>query len=447
MAPVSDDPAVELLRQLIRNRCVNDGTVESGQEVRSVETLAEFLGERGQVFEPAPGRQSVVYRVPGSDSDAPTLALLPHLDVVPANTEGWSVDPFSAEISDGFVWGRGAVDMLNVTAAMATVFRPYLTGEKRMAGDLVLAAVADEESSGTLGAQYLVESHWEVVRADYLLTEVAYPALSTSAGPVYPISVGEKGPYWTKMSAEGTPGHGSAPYGSDNALQPIVEALHGLFSTPMPVAITDEWREFVAGLDLEPDLADALMDPDRVDEAIDRINVEDPAFARYVHAATHLTVSPNKAIGGIKANMVPDRAEAEVDLRALPGMDRDFVDEHLRKAMGSAADRVELVPMADHAPTSSSRSNPLWDAIVDSIEAHTGSRQVVPALMTVATDARFFRQRGTVAYGVGLFDDRLGFGQFLSLFHGHDERVSVESVLRTTSLLETVIERFGELTG
>src|SRR5690606_17772582 len=237
-------------------------------------------------------RQSVVYRVPGENPDAPSLALLPHLDVVPVNPAGWSVDPFAAEISDGFVWGRGAVDMLNLTAAMATAFRPYLTGEKRLPGDLVFAAVADEENSGILGSKYLVDNHWDTVRADYLLTEVAYPAVPTATGPVYPVSVGEKGPFWTTLSASGTPGHGSSPYGSDNALDPIVEALHGLLTTPMPVAITDEWREFVTGLELDPDLAAALVDPDRVDGAIDRLAVDDPTFARYVHAATHLTVSP-----------------------------------------------------------------------------------------------------------------------------------------------------------
>jgi acetylornithine deacetylase/succinyl-diaminopimelate desuccinylase-like protein len=441
------DATIELLQQLIRNACVNDGTESSGQEVRSVATLADYLGAPGEVYEPVPGRQSVVYRVPGHDPAAPSLALLPHLDVVPVNPSGWSVDPFAAEISDGFVWGRGAVDMLNLTAAMATAFRPYLTGEKRLPGDLVFAAVADEENSGTLGARFLVENHWDAVRADYLLTEVAYPAVPTSTGPVYPVSVGEKGPFWTTLIASGTPGHGSSPYGSDNALHPIVEALHGLFTTPMPVAITEEWRQFVAGLELDPDLAAALVDPDRVDDAIDRLAEDDPTFARYVHAATHLTVSPNKVDGGVKANVIPDRAAAEVDLRALPGMDREYVDQHLRKAMGSAGDRIELVPMSDHDPSSSPRGNPLWDAIVDGIEAHTGSRRVVPALMTVATDARYFRRRGTVAYGVGLFDDRLSFGDFLSLFHGNDERVSVDSVVRTAGLLETVFERFGSRFG
>ena len=440
---VTDDPTVQLLQELIRNACVNDGTAESGHEERSVHTLAEYFGVEGEVFEPAPGRQSVVYRVPGSDPDAPSLVLLPHLDVVPVNPEGWSVDPFAAEIADGFVWGRGAVDMLNLTAAMATAFRPYLTGEKTMPGDLVFAAVADEENAGRLGAEYLTENHWDVVGGDYLLTEVAYPSLSTPSGEVYPVSVGEKGPFWTGLATRGTPGHGSAPYGSRNALRPMVEALHGVFSTPMPVSISDEWREFVASLDLDADLAEALVDPDRVDEAIDRLAVDDPAFARYVHAATHLTISPNILEGGVKVNVVPDEARAELDMRGLPGMDRRFVDEHLRKAMGAAADQVEIVPIDDFPPTASERGNPLWESIADAIEHHTGSRRVVPALMTVATDARFFRRRGTVAYGVGLYDGRVEFGEFLSLFHGNDERVTVESVIRTTRLLETVLERFA----
>lgn len=434
---------VELLQELIRNECVNYGTAESGQEQRSVATLVDFLGQAGEIFEPAPGRQSVIYRIPGSDPDAPSLALVPHLDVVPVSRDGWSVDPFAAEISDGFVWGRGAVDMLNLAAAMATVARPYIRGEKRLPGDLILAAVADEENSGLLGAKQLVSDRWDLVGADYLLTEVAYPPFTTPDGPVYPVSVGEKGPYWTNLRTSGTPGHGSAPYGSDNALEALAAALHGLFTTPMPVEITDEWREFVAGAGFGPELAAALVDPDRVDGAIDSIAVDDPTLARYIHAATHLTVSPNKVVGGIKANVIPDRATAEIDLRALPGMDRTYVDQHLRKAMGAAGDRIQLVPMADHEPNTSGRGNVLWDAIVDGIEDQTGSRRVVPALMTVATDARFWRHRGTIAYGVGLYDERVSFGEFLSLFHGHDERVSVDSVLKTTALLESVLERFG----
>lgn len=429
--------AVLLLQELIRNGCVNDGTPESGHEHRSVATLADFFGRAGTVVEPAPGRQTVVYRVPGTRPGAPTLALMGHTDVVPVTRDGWSRDPFGAEIADGFVWGRGAVDMLNLTAAMAVVFRSFLAGDlEPLPGDLIFLAVADEEAAGLLGAGPLVEKRWDLVATDYLLTEIAYPPLDTGHGVGYPVSVAEKGPHWTVLRTRGTPGHGSTPYGKDNPIEPLAQAVSGLFSTPSPVVITDEWRAFVEAVDLSAE----LLDPDRIDDQIDRIGVIDPGWAAYLHACTHLTISPNMITGGIKANVIPDRATAVVDVRALPGQRREDIDVHLRKAMGSAADRVELEPVADYLANSSPVNNPLWETIVDSIEEHTGSRRVVPTIMPATTDARFFRQRGVVAYGVGLFDRRVSFADFLSMFHGHDERVSVESVELTTRFLATVLE-------
>lgn len=448
MTREQDFDVVALLQELIRNRCVNDGTRESGHEYRSVGTLAEFFGQPGVVVEPSPGRQSVVYRVPGHNPEAPTLLLLPHLDVVPVNTAGWSVDPFAAEISDGFVWGRGAVDMLNVTAAMAVVFKKYLTGGRpQPPGDLILAAVADEEAAGGLGARYLVDERYELVEAGFVLTEVAYPSIPTPSGPIHPVVAGEKGPFWSKLRSTGTPGHGSGPYQADNALEPMVAALGGLFATPSPVTITDQWRRFVGALELAGDLGERLVDPDQVDAAIDEVAVSDPPLARYFHSATHLTVSPNTLRAGMKANMIPDQAEAEVDLRALPGMDRAFVDSHLRKAMGRDGDGIEILPISDYEASMSGASDPLWQAIEDSLWEETGVRRAVPILMPGATDARFFRARGASAYGVGLFDERVSFSEFLSLFHGHDERVSVRSVERTTDLIEKVVAHFGELTG
>lgn len=442
---MSSVEAVELLRQLIRNACVNDGTPGSGHEHRSVDTLAGFLGRGGTVVEPEPGRQSVVYRVKGRDPQAPTLLLMGHTDVVPVSEDGWSVDPFAAEVRDGMVWGRGAVDMLNLTAAMAAVFRRYLVGEQPpLPGDLVFLAVADEEAAGGLGARYLTEQRWELVAADYVLTEIGFPALVTPSGPLYPVAVGEKGPFWSRLTSRGDPGHGSVPYGRDNAMRHLVEGLHGLFQTPSPVVISDLWRDFVAELGLEPELAEALVDPDRVDDAIDRLAVTSPRFAAYVHACTHLTVSPTVMTSGVKANVIPDWAEAQVDVRALPGQDREDVDGHLRKAMGAAADRIQIDPIADFPPNSSAVGNPLWEAVSGAVEDLTGSRRVVPTLMTATTDGRFFRQRGAVVYGAGLYDEATDFAEFLAMFHGHDERVSVASVERTTEFLARAVERFGE---
>jgi acetylornithine deacetylase/succinyl-diaminopimelate desuccinylase-like protein len=133
-----------------------------------------------------------------------------------------------------------------------------------------------------------------------------------------------------------------------------------------------------------------------------------------------------------------------VDFRALPGQDRTDVDDHIRKAFGSGADRLEIVPVADHVANASPVGSTLWDCIVDSIEAHTGSRRVVPTLMPATTDARFFRAKGVTAYGVGLFDEAMSFPDFLSMFHGHDERVSLASVDSTTSLLDSILSRWRQ---
>ena len=434
---------IDLLQKLIRNACVNDGTKDSGHEDRSVSTLLEFFGVEGEIFEPHPGRQSLVYRIKGSDPEAPSLALVPHLDVVPVNPNGWTTNPFGAEIIDGFVFGRGAVDMLNVTSAMAYAARPYIRGKVKPRGDLLFAAVADEEGGGVLGAAPLVADRWDLVKADYLLTEVAYPPLANISEPTIPVSIGEKGAFWSKLTASGTPGHGSAPYHADNALQKMVSALSGIFETPMPVSITPEWVTFVDALSIDDAMKALLTNPDLVDEVIESLAVNDPLFARYVHAVTHLTISPNQLDAGMKANIIADSAKSSVDIRALPGMDRGFVESHLFKAMGSARDEVDIIPVQDMESTISATGNYLWDAIADSVEDLEGHRNLLPTMMNVATDARFWRQKGTVAYGVGLFDDRMTFSEMLALFHGHDEKVSAKSVERTTELYERLLERFN----
>jgi acetylornithine deacetylase/succinyl-diaminopimelate desuccinylase-like protein len=434
---------IELLQTLISNACVNDGSPASGNEAKSVKTLQEFFGEDGEVIEPIPGRQSLVYRVAGTDAEAPSLAFAPHLDVVPVNRDSWSVDPFDAPLKDGWVFGRGALDMLNVTSAMAVAAKPYIAGEKRPAGDLIFAAVADEESGGKYGAQALVENHWGLVGADYLLTEVAYPPLPGPEGEMIPVSIGEKGLFWTVLRTGGTPGHGSAPYGADNALEKMSSALHGIFQSDTPVSITPEWREFVESLRIDRDVARQLVDPEQVDEAIDRLAVADPTFARYAHAATHLTVSPNRMVAGTKANTIADSARAEVDIRALPGTGRNDIDVYLNKAMGSASDHVKLEPVMDFDANFSPRPSDLWEVIASSVEAIEGHRRLVPAMMTVVTDARFWRAKGTIAYGVGLFDERMAFSEMLALFHGNDERVSVAAVEKTLTLYVEILDRFG----
>jgi acetylornithine deacetylase/succinyl-diaminopimelate desuccinylase-like protein len=441
------DPALtgevtDLLVALIRAQCVNDGSPDSGHEWRAVEILESYLGP-GQSFEPHPGRRSVLYRVPGTDPTAPSIMLMGHTDVVPVSPDGWSVDPFAGELSGGFVWGRGAVDMLNLTAAMAVVFKRFLQGSaSRLPGDLLFLAVADEEAAGTLGARWLVDNRWEDIQCDFLLTEIATPMLPGRSGVGLPITVAEKGPQWRRVVGAGSPGHGSQPYGTSNALIPVADVVARLAASPVPVVISEEWRRFVSAWD-PGDIADDLLDPDRVDAAIDRLALEDLGLARWAHACTHLTVSPNVLNAGVKANVIPDSATAEIDVRSLPGQDETDVDDHFRKAIGpDLADEVEIITLQSTKASGSAPEGPLWESIDAALAILRPDAHLIPSLIPVGTDARFFRRKGTVAYGVGLFDDAVSFGDFLRMFHGHDERVSQLSLGLTAQLLGMTLEGF-----
>ena len=211
--------------------------------------------------------------------------------------------------------------------------------------------------------------------------------------------------------------------------------------------MTEEWLSLVAALGLEAGLAERLIDPEAIDEALSDLAETDPLLARYFHAITHMTISPNVVRGGIKANMIPDRAEAEIDIRALPGTDRAEVDGVLRKLMGAPGDGLELEPVADHHSYFSTGGNVLWEAIASGFSELTGSDRLQPVTTPVTTDARFFRERGAVAYGIGLYDDRIDFTEFFTLFHGNNERVSIKSLDLTTELLRNVVGHFGRLSA
>jgi acetylornithine deacetylase/succinyl-diaminopimelate desuccinylase-like protein len=445
------DPSgsVDLLVEMIRNACVNTGDPASGGEIRSVRTVQSFLGEQGTVIEPLPGRASVIHRIEGSDPDAPTLLLIPHLDVVPADPTDWTHDPFAGDREGGFVWGRGAVDMLNVTAAMVTVFGALRSGSlPAPRGDVILACVADEEAGGTYGAMNLVESHWPLVACDFVLTEVAGPKIGHKGSTVIPVTVAEKGPAWRQIRSRGIAGHGSQPYRRSNAVLTMSEVFHRIGREPQPVLITDEWLWVVPYLPVSREIASALSDPDRVDAAIDEIAATDEILARWIHACTHLTFSPNVITGGTKSNVVPDSSEGDVDIRLLPGQDAADVNDHLRKVLGpDLFDEVEIEPILEMEANASVPAGPLWDAIADASEEHAGTRELAPTLTPVTTDARFFRAKGIPSYGVGLFDDSVTFAEMLGMFHGADERVSEQSVIDTTRFLATVIERFSHRTG
>ena len=435
------DEVTDLLQHLIRNACVNDGRPESGQEERSADLLGSYLGEAGvavEDYESQPGRANLVARIEGTDPSAPSLLLMGHTDVVPVNPDGWDRDPFAGELVDGEVWGRGAVDMLNETASMAVAFRKLARSGWKPKGTLIYLAVADEEALGTWGADWLLENEPDAVRADYVITEsggFAMP-LPSAGGPKLPVMVGEKGAYWCKLIVRGTPGHGSMPLRTDNALVTAAEVVRRIAEYRPETQIHDVWRRFVESSALPEQLRDMLLDPNGVRAFAD--STEDVGMARMIHACTHTTFAPTIAHGGVKTNVIPDSMELQVDIRTLPGQRSEDVREQLREALGDLHDRVEIEGLADDESSSSAMDTPLWEAITRANEALVPGSSTIPFMIVGATDARFFRRKGMVAYGAGLFSDRISFAEFGSMFHGNNERIDQESLRLSTEFFEQV---------
>ena len=425
----------ELLQHLIRNACVNDGRPESGEEFRSADLLRAYLEGSGldvETYAPTPGRTSLVARIEGRDPEAPTICLMGHTDVVPVTPSGWSRDPFGGELVDGEVWGRGAIDMLNLTASMAVATRHLADDGFRPAGTLVYLAVADEEAGGEHGAEWLAEHAYDAVGADYVLTESGGIPVPTRHGTKVTVTVGEKGIGWRRLRVRGTPGHGSMPFGADNALVKAAGVVQRLAAYRPQAQLNDEFRAFVDTLDLPDGDRAALLDPARVTDAC--ASLPDPRTARFAHACTHTTFSPNVLHAGVKTNVIPDVVEIDVDIRTLPGETAADVQRHLDDALGPLAAEVEVEVIRDAPATSSPTATPLWHAIERLVQHPYPGATLLPRLTVGGTDARFFRERGAVAYGFGLFSANVTYEQFATRFHGNDERVDVESLRLSTQM-------------
>ncbi|MHB1486095.1 MAG: M20/M25/M40 family metallo-hydrolase [Acidimicrobiales bacterium] len=439
---MSDDAkgeVTELLQSLIRNACVNDGTLSSGQEVRTSDVLAGVLSGPGldlQTYEAAPGRTSLVARIEGSDPSAPTLLLMGHTDVVPVNPAGWQRDPHGGELEDGVVWGRGAVDMLNLTSSMAVATRRLARSNFRPRGTLVFLAVADEEAGGTLGAGWLADHAPEAIKADFVVTESGGIPTTTPVGPRLNLTLAEKGTAWCRLTVKGTPGHGSRPLRSDNALIKAAAVVERLSRYRPPTTIGDIWRLHVEGMSLDP----VLADPDRVWDACQ--DMDDLRLARLAHACTHTTFSPNVVSGGTKTNIIPDQVSVEVDIRTLPGQGQAEVQALLEEALGPLMADVEIEFTHVVPATASPVGTPLQASLARVVaDLHPGA-ELVPTMTTGGTDARYFREMGTVAYGFGLFSPAMTLEAYSSMFHGNDERVDVESLGLSEALWEAVVRDF-----
>jgi len=440
---------IDLLQHLIRNECVNEGTEESGQEVRNADLLQTYIEGAGidvERYEAAPGRTSIVARIEGSDPDAPSLCLNGHTDVVPVNPDTWDRDPFGGELIDGEVWGRGAIDMLGLTASMAVTFRHLADTGFRPKGDLIFFGVADEESGSKYGAQWMADNHADAIRSDYVLTENGGLHGGAEDRPTVNVNIGEKGVAWRRLRVRGTPGHGSRPYGADNALIKAAAIVQRVAEYRTPPRFHELWRSQIEDLSkshgLPAELVDQLMDPASVDEAIASMPI---GAGGYLHSCCHMTMSPNVLVGPTKTNTIPDVVDIDIDVRTMPGETPEDVQNYLADAIGpELTAEVEFTPLMNDMSSMSPMATPLWDSLQKAVGNAFPQSELSPGIIVGFTDARVHRNLGAVAYGAGLLSPELSAAEYGSRFHGNNERIDVESIGLTTGLYhDTVTDLLG----
>ena len=439
--PLYDD-TLALLRALIRNACVNDLTPASGQEVHNADTLELFFddvpGLEINRYESAPGRVSIVVTLPGTDPYAEPLTFLGHTDVVPVDRHHWTVDPFSAEIRDGRIYGRGAMDMLFITATMAAVLRDAaLTG--RPTGTLTFVGVADEEARGGLGAKWLSEHHPEAFSWRNTVSETGGSHLPIADGSdALVLVVGEKGAAQRRLHVTGDAGHGSNPYGRDSAVVKIAEVARRISQIDIPVSDDHLWQGFVRAFRFSPEVETALL------EGTDPAAFEHfgEGLKRYAHALSRLTISQTILRSGTAINVLPSAATLDLDIRPLPGTTQDDVDELLTGALGDLADQVRIERLISESATVSPTSGPLYDALVDTFDEFFPGVPVVPTIAAGGSDLRFGRRLGGNGYGFALHARERTLGDVFSQLHTHDEHLELADLDLTVQAYRSLVRRF-----
>ena len=429
------DDTLALLQSLIRNGCVNYFSADSGQEVTNADTLEAFFAGTDVLverYEPHPGRVSISFTVEGTDPSAEPLTLLGHTDVVPVDKDKWTTDPFGGELIDGRVFGRGATDMLYITAAMAACVRDVARGE-RPRGTLTFVGCADEEARGGLGAKWLAE-HGKFSWKNCLSEEGGSHIPAADGSDALAVVVGEKGAGQRRLTVHGDAGHGSAPYGRDLAVAKIAEVARRVAAIEPEVRADEIWEGYVRAWKFDPATEAALLRGEGY-EAFGQLE-------SYSHAMSHLTISPTVLRAGNGINVLPSEAWLELDIRPLPGQTQEEIDSLLRSALGELADEVEITHLITENGTVSPTSGPLYDAICQTFDEFFPGVPVVPTIAAGGSDLRFARRKGGVGYGFALHAREETLGSVLGQLHSHDESVAVEDLDLTVRAYRSLIRRF-----
>jgi len=417
----ADAEVVRLCRDLIRIDTTNTGDpATAAGERAAAEYVAAQLDEVGiaaTVLESAPRRASVVARIPGADPARGALLVHGHLDVVPADATEWSVHPFGGEIRDGYLWGRGAVDMKDFDAMVLAVVRDWARAGVVPPRDIVLAFTADEEAGSDYGARFLAERHPQLFEGcTEAIGEVGGYSYQVSDDlRLYLVQTAEKGIDWLRLHATGRPGHGSMIH-DDNAVTALCEAVARLGRHRFPVVVTPTVRAFLAELS---EVLGVELDPDDPEAVIGKLG----PLARLIGATIRNTANPTRLAAGYKENVIPGRASATIDCRTLPGQANEFLAQ-LREVIGPELD-VEYVQRQPALETTFDGA--LVDAMAAALRAEDPGARAVPYMLSGGTDAKAFATLGIRCFGFAplrLPPDL----DFAALFHGIDERVPLEGL-------------------
>lgn len=435
------DEVVSILQQLLRF----DTTNPPGNELPAAQWCAEQLSAAGlspTVLESAPGRGNVVARLAGTGGKPPIL-LSSHLDVVPAQPTGWTHPPFAGEVADGYVWGRGTMDMKHMTAQCLWTIITLARQGVRLERDVIFAGFADEEAGGKLGAAWMVEQHPELLRAEIAFNEFGGFTLHQPKGLLVPVMVAEKGVAWVTVTIRGEAGHGAIPR-QDTVPFKLAQVIAAYGSTRLGYQLLPAVRamfEHLAALQGPRGLAlKALYNERTAGPLLDHV-LPDKALARAFSAMLHNTVSPTTIAAGSSPNVIPDEATLRLDCRFLPGTSRAELLHQLAEALPQQL-RREVSLSIDHwgEPYAAENTGPVLAVIEQVIRRHRPTATVSPYLMAAFTDAGHLAKLGATVYGfmpVYLKPDE----PYHTLAHNVNERVSVAGLGEGTRwFYETVVE-------